>query len=115
MNADIVLARVARRTLVISAVLTALGFLLGGLNGAAGVIGGAALAVMSLLLLKRGTARVGSGGSASVALVLVRYALVGLAAYVMVAVVQLNPLGLLAGASAIVLAIAFEAATLARR
>ena len=108
------LARVARRTLVISAVMSAAALILGGLDAAAGVVGGAALAVMSLLLLKRGTARMaappGAAAGPGVGLVLIRYALLGIAAYVMVAVVRLHPVGLLAGASAIVLAITFEAA-----
>lgn len=111
------LARVARRTLLISAVLSACALVLGGLSAAAGVVGGAALAVMSLLLLKRGTARLtdpARPAGPAPGLVLIRYALLGLAAYVMVAVVRLHPIGLLAGASTIVMAIAVEAATYRR-
>ena len=111
------LARVARRTLVISAVLAACALLLGGLSAAAGVVGGAALSVMSLLLLKRGTARLADPARPAgpgPGLVLVRYALLGIAAYVMVAVLRLHPIGLLAGVSAIVLAITIEAATYRR-
>ena len=55
-----------------------------------------------------GRARTGLG------LVLVRYALLALAAYVMVAHLRLHPLGLIAGASCVALAITFEAFTYRR-
>jgi hypothetical protein len=112
---DAMLARVARRALVISAVIAAASLVLGGLDAAAGAVGGAALAIMSFLLLRRGTTRAGDparpGTAARLALTLLRYALLALAAYVMVAHVRLHPLGLMAGASSVVLAITIEAAT----
>ncbi len=116
MTADAVLARVARRALVISAVLAGVALVLGGVNAATGVVGGAALAIMSFLMLKRGTSRMagraaGPGAQgAGMGLILVRYALLALAAYVMIARLRLHPIGLLVGASSIAAAIAVEAA-----
>jgi hypothetical protein len=115
-TADALLARIARRTIVISAACTAVAMVLGGVDAAAGVIGGALLALMSFLMLKRGTARLvdPSAGSAtkgrSVALIVVRYALLALAAYVMISRLRLHPIGLLVGASSIAAAVAVEAA-----
>lgn len=115
------LARIARRALLISAVLAALALVVGGegrLAAATGVVGGSALAIMSFLLLRRGTARMADpaspGARTGLGLVLVRYALLGLAAYVMVAHLRLHPLGLIAGASSVALAITFEAFTYRR-
>ena len=112
------LARIARRALIISAVLAALGLLAGGLSAATGVVGGAALAIMSFLLLRRGTVRMADpatpGARTGLGLVLVRYALLGFAAYVMVAHLRLHPIGLIAGASSVALAITFEAFTYRR-
>ena len=111
------LARVARRALVISAVFTAAALILGGVNAAVGVVGGAALALMSFLMLKRGTARLAdpaagrAGRGSALGLVVVRYALLAFAAYVMIARLRLHPIGLLVGASSIAAAIAVEAAT----
>lgn len=113
------LARIARRALLISAVLAALALVVGGAGGlaaATGVVGGAALAIMSFLLLRRGTAHMAAPADPAspavrtgLGLVLVRYALLALAAYVMVARLRLHPLGLIAGASSVALAITFEA------
>jgi hypothetical protein len=82
------------------------------------VVGGAALTIFSFLLLKRGTARmmqpspdVPDGGISrgrAALLVLARYALLGFAAYVMIARLRLHPLGLLVGASSIVAAVTVE-------
>lgn len=116
MNAEQTLGRIARNAVVISAVFTAGALMLGGLNAAVGVVGGAALTLMSFLMLKRGTARLADPGAAPVpkgrvaALVVLRYALLGFAAYVMIARLRLHPLGLLVGASSIVTAIVVEAA-----
>jgi hypothetical protein len=120
-TAEAMLARVARRAVVLSAVFTAVALVLGGLNAAAGVVGGAALAIMSFLMLRRGTARMiepaagpARRGSA-LGLVLVRYALLAFAAYVMIARLRLHPIGLLVGASSIAAAIAVEAAAARHR
>ena len=107
MNADAVLQRVARRAVVISAIFTAAGFVTGGFSAAVGVVGGALLALMSFLLLKRGMNRENPSG---LGLILVRYALLALAAYVMIARLRLHPIGLLVGASSIAASIAVEAA-----
>ena len=118
MTADEMLARVARRAVVMSAVAAALALVAGGLNAAAGVVGGAALALMSFLMLKRGMTRVadraaGQGArGAGLGLVLVRYALLALAAYVMIARLRLHPIGLLVGASSVPAAAFVEAARL---
>lgn len=117
MNPDAVLARVARKAVVISAVLAAGALVLGGLDAAVGVVGGAILALMSFLMLKRGTRRLmdPDAGPAvrgrGLGLILIRYALLALAGYVMIARLHLHPIGLLAGASSIAAAVAIEAAT----
>jgi hypothetical protein len=116
-NVDEALTRIARRAVVISAVFTAGGLLLGGVPAATGVVGGAALTLMSFLLLKRGTARLADPSAApfskgrAALLVVLRYALLAFAAYVMIARLRLHPIGLLVGASSIVAAVAMEAAS----
>lgn len=116
MNADAVLQRVARRAVVVSAIFTGAALVMGGLPAATGVVGGAVLALLSFLMLKRGMTRVAgqavSQGAqrANAGLILVRYALLALAAYVMIARLRLHPIGLLVGASSIAAAIAVEAA-----
>ncbi|MEX2271747.1 MAG: ATP synthase subunit I [Vicinamibacterales bacterium] len=116
MTPDALLARLARRAIVISAVFAAGGLLIGGLDAAVGVVGGAVLALMSLLMLKRGTMRLADPASGAaqkgrgLGLILVRYALLALAAYVMISRLRLHPIGLLVGASSIAAAVAVEAA-----
>jgi hypothetical protein len=114
-TSDAVLARIARKAVVISAIFAAAALMAGGVNAAVGVVGGASLTLMSFLLLRRGTARLADPGAPSgrrgsaMWLVLTRYALLALAAYVMVARLRLHPIGLLAGASSMVAALAIEA------
>ena len=116
MTADQTLGRIARNALLIAAVFAAAALVLGGLDAAVGVAGGAALTLVSFLMLKRGTARLADPAAPPVSkgriavLVLLRYALLGFAAYVMIARLRLHPLGLLVGASSIVTAVAVEAA-----
>jgi hypothetical protein len=116
-NVDQSLARIARNAVIVSAVFTAAALVLGGMDAAAGVLGGAALTLMSFLLLKRATARLADPAAPAVSkrgaalLVVARYALLAFAAYVMIARLRLHPLGLLVGASSIVTAVALEAAT----
>lgn len=116
MNVDAVLQRIARNAVVISAVFTAGALVISGLNAAVGVIGGAALTLMSFLLLERGTARLSDpeapapSKARAGAFIVLRYALLAFAAYVMIARLRLHPLGLLVGASSIVLAVTAEAA-----
>jgi hypothetical protein len=115
-GAGAALQRIARRAIVISALLTAAGLVLGGVPAALGVVGGAMLTLMSFLMLRRGTARLADpeapqhSKARAAALVILRYALLGFAAYVMIARLRLHPIGLLVGASSIVIAIAVEAA-----
>ena len=115
------LARVARRAVVISAVFTAGALAVGGLHAAVGVVGGATLALMSFLLLRRGIQGLAEPGAATprrgpaMALILARYALLAFAAYVMIARLHLHPLGLLIGASSIAAAVTAEALLAARR
>lgn len=116
MTPDAVLARIARKAVVISALFAAAALMLSGLNAAVGVVGGASLTLMSFLLLRRGSARLAGPGAAPsrggvMWLILARYALLALAAYVMVARLRLHPIGLVAGASSMVAALALEAAS----
>ena len=114
------LSRIARRAIVISAIFTAAALVLGGTNAALGVLGGAALTLMSFLMLRRGLTRLTEHGAPrpskgrAAAAVILRYALLGFAAYVMIARLRLHPIGLLVGASSIVAAIAVEAASTLR-
>ena len=92
---------------------------------AAGVIGGGVLAGVSLVSLKgsvEGLARFAVPGGAArpktgriIAKMVGRYALLVLLAYVMIARLRLPPLGLVAGASSVVAAAAFEAVRLLRK
>ena len=115
MNADATLSRIARNAVVISAVFTAGALVVSGVKAAVGEVGGAALSLMSFLLLKRGAARLADPGASAPskgragAFVVLRYALLAFAAYVMIARLRLHPLGLIVGASSIVTAAAVEA------
>jgi hypothetical protein len=90
-----------------------------GLWNACGVLGGGLLAAVSLVSIRSGVegltpdGRPGStpprAGRAVVTIVL-RYALLGFLAYVMIARLRLPPLGLVAGVSSIPAAVAIEAA-----
>ena len=117
------LRRIERRAvwltmLAISAAVVVPG---GGARAAAGVAGGALLAATSYWAIRRGitgiadaarspatagkTARAPSGMGALV----LRYALLAGIAYVMIARLRMSPIGLLGGASMIVVAVAVEA------
>ena len=92
---------------------------------AAGVFGGALIGVVSYWAIKRGitglTSAVSGGadaraGSARALMMLVgRYALLALIAYVMIARLRLSPIGLLLGASVIPAAATFEALATLRK
>jgi hypothetical protein len=118
---DQALSRIARRAVLISAVFTAGALVLGGVNAALGVIGGGMLTLMSFLLLRRGVARLADPDAPPVSkrraatVVILRYALLGFAAYVMIARLRLHPIGLLVGASSIVVATAAEATAAFKR
>lgn len=73
---------------------------------------GGALAWLSYRGLRAGISQVGAGGGRAGALVkfFTRHAILALAAYVMLARLRLHPLGLVAGASSLVVAVAAAAA-----
>jgi hypothetical protein len=92
----------------------------GRLRPALGVLGGGILGGVSLVGIRSGIGGMldGSAGGPRrrtlwiAAMVLGRYALLALLAYVMIARLRLHPLGLLAGASSVVAAAAIEAGRL---
>jgi hypothetical protein len=134
-DADPLLRRIERTAIAVCLVMAAAAFALGGGRWApvAGVLGGGLLVAVSyrtigssvgglVALLTRGErsspAGTDPGASGSpaapgvawtVVLVLARYALLALLAYVMIARLRLHPLGLLAGASSFVAAASIEA------
>ena len=114
------LTRIGRRAALFAVVL-ALGALVvpsGGRRLAAAVLGGALLAGISYFGIQRGvdglTAAMSGGGSARAGLVRTltilvgRYALLALIAYVMISRLRLSPVGVLLGVSVIPLAAALE-------
>ena len=114
------LRRLERTALVFVILATAIGGVLGGLGWAGGILGGGVLAATSYWAIRssvdalvRTMAREPVGarpGLARVALTLVgRHALLGLTAYVIIVRLRLHPVGVLIGASAVVLAAAREA------
>lgn len=118
---DRLLERVGRGALAACLLLTAGAALFSGAQLALGVLGGGLISGLSLwtirasvgALMTTGTPR-GSGGSAShrpshrLWGLAGRYALLGLLAYVMIARLRLHPIGLLLGASSVVLATSAE-------
>jgi hypothetical protein len=127
---DPTLRGVERNALVIGVLMTiAAGFLRPWPDLALGVIGGGLLVGFSYWSLKSGVSAMAavlstSGADAvrprvnmrrELAKLVLRYALLALLAYVMIARLRLHPLGLLAGASSIVAAIALEAVRLAAK
>ncbi|HUR20677.1 MAG TPA: hypothetical protein VMZ90_07705, partial [Vicinamibacterales bacterium] len=98
----------------------------GGANAAAGVLGGALIAGISYFGIRRGvdgmTAALSAGASArdgergaarsilirALMILVGRYALLALIAYVMISRLRLSPLGLLLGVSVIPLAVTIE-------
>jgi len=115
------LSRIERRALIVAAVLAggALVWPSAGPMTAAAVLGGALLAGISYFGVRRGVDGLttamsgGSGKRAGLARVLTmlvgRYALLALIAYVMISRLRLSPLGLLVGASVIPIAASIEA------
>jgi len=127
------LRRIERTALLSSAVMAAAAFAALGVPGAAGVVAGAMLAALNYLAVKaiagvivaRSAGRAAAGGyglqegtvrpaprrygvAAGFVFVL-RYALLAIGAYVMLARLHLHPIGVIAGASAPVAAVAIEA------
>ena len=118
---DSVLRRIELNAVVVCAAMTAVAAIVSRQPGAAalGVLGGGALVVVSYRGIKAGTdALVGAmarggrhGGRTAVGVVkfLTRYAILGAAAYVIMARLRLPPMAVFLGASSIVVAIAIEA------
>jgi hypothetical protein len=78
------------------------------------VLGGGVLIATSLVSIRGGLESLTAGGRAGRAALQIagRYALLAFLAYVMIARLRLSPLGLLAGASSVVVAAALEAGRL---
>jgi ATP synthase I chain len=119
---DPLVRRVGRLALVICLLTVAGAWVLFGARMAAGVFGGGLLIGLSLHTLGRGVAAVvtaasggrvarGQAGKTLVKVVL-RYALLGFLAYVMIARLRLHPIGLLVGATSITAAVFVEAVRL---
>lgn len=120
-DAGALLPRIERRAIWFVAGAAALALLVpkAGPAVAAGIFGGALIGLVSYWAIKRGvtglTDAVSAGaearaGSARALMMLVgRYALLALIAYVMIARLRLSPIGLLVGASMIPAAVTFEA------
>jgi len=123
---DPVLRRLERNAVLACAALAAGGLALGGVGAALGVLGGGVLVGASYWAIKSSIVRLAdaiaqraAGGEAgarrrprlgaALALLTLRYALLGLLAYVMIARLRLHPVGLIVGASSIVAAAAIEA------
>lgn len=110
------LARLERRAVIVAVLLAgaALVWPSGGLRLAAAVLGGALISAISYLGIRRGVDGLsgaisgGDGTRATVTRALIilvgRYALLALIAYVMISRLRLSPLGLLLGVSVIPLA-----------
>ena len=121
-ESDLTLQRIERHSVMACLALAAAAFLVTWrLDAPLGVLGGGALVAISYRGIKGGiTALVDvreagnrTGGARNVAIGLVkfftRYAILAVAAYVIMARLRLPPVAVLAGASSLVLAVAFEA------
>jgi hypothetical protein len=108
------LRRIERYSVVACAALAvAAGVLTRRIDAPLGVLGGGALVAISYRGIKAGISAVVTGGSKPVAIGLVkfftRYAILALAAYVIMARLRLPPVAVLAGASSFVIAVMAEA------
>lgn len=115
------LARIERRAIWLAVSVAAITLVVpaAGLRMTAGVFGGALIAAISYWAIKRGvgglaTAMLGGAtvkarATRSLIILVGRYALLALIAYVMIARLRLSPVGLLLGASVIPAAATFEA------
>lgn len=126
MEADPLLRRVGRTAVIVCALMTAIALAVSSspLRSAFAVIGGGLIAAVSYLAIQSGVVALVDRLVASdapprrpalrwtVTKLTLRYALLGFGAYVMIARLRLPPLGLLAGASSIVAAVAVEAVRL---
>jgi hypothetical protein len=108
------LRRIERSSVIACAALAvAAGVLTRRVDAPLGVLGGGALVAISYRGIKAGISAVVNGGAKPVAIGLVkfftRYAILALAAYVIMARLRLPPLAVFAGASSFVVAVAIEA------
>jgi hypothetical protein len=119
------LQRIERTAVMMCLGMTASAWALGGTAAALGVVGGGLLSAFSYRTIVSAVTALtpvpvsptASGTPAkrpklsrrSLLNIVLRYALLALLAYVMIARLRLHPLGLLAGASSVVVAIALEA------
>jgi hypothetical protein len=117
------LARVEHIALAVCVVMAVAAFALSGgrFAVAAGVLGGGLLAAISYRAIKVVVSGLVGGGSGAekpgnargiAARLVLRYALLALLAYVMIARLRLHPVALLAGASSVVAAVSIEAVRL---
>lgn len=109
------LLRAFERDAAVACIALALAALIvpgGGPMMAASVFGGAALSAISYRAIKRAVTALGSGGNHAFALVkfFTRHGILAVAAYVMLARLRLHPVGVIVGASSLVLAAAAAAA-----
>jgi hypothetical protein len=121
-TADPVVDRIGRTSILICIVFAAIGMALWGVRVAAGVLGGGLLIGISFYTLGQGVAALvlaATGGATArravagtVFKLVLRYALLGFLAYVMIARLRLHPIGLLAGASSVPAAAFVEAVRL---
>lgn len=115
---DPFLRRLERDALVACVVMAAVALVVpkGGPMMAASVAGGGVLAAVSYRAIKGGVDAVAQGGRRAAALVkfFTRYAILAAAAYVMLVRFRLHPVGVLTGASSIVVAAAVAAARVLR-
>jgi hypothetical protein len=117
-----IVTRVRRDSVIFCLAAAAGGWALAGRPAALGVLGGGLLAAISFYSLGGGVAAIvaaASGDSPArptmvrgFAKLVVRYALLGFLAYVMIARLRLHPIGLLVGASSVVAAAFVEAVRL---
>jgi hypothetical protein len=119
---DPLVRRIGRDSVVICLVAAGAAQWLSGWTLAAGVLGGGLLVAISFYTLGHGVAAIvlgATGGDSSrravagaVVKLVLRYALLGFLAYVMIARLRLHPVGLLVGASSVAAAAFVEAVRL---
>lgn len=122
MHTDPLVARITRSAAIICAVAALIAWPLGGSRMAVGVLGGGLLIAISLYTIGGGVSALvaaAAGGAparqklaGTLLKVVLRYALLGFLAYVMIARLRLHPLGLLVGATSITAAVFVEAVRL---
>ena len=122
MPSDALVDRIGRSSIVICVVGAALALVFWGVRVAAGVLGGGLLIGISFYTLGHGVSALvlaATGGAparqtvtGTLLKLVLRYALLGFLAYVMIARLRLHPIGLLAGASSVPAAAFVEAVRL---